>query len=213
MVERETIAYILLGLVFLRLLWIDIRPLVRELWPKDRRPFKVMATPHSEGYKLRSKNGNTEYFLTKYFIAIGNNLDKGTTLRRVQARLFFYGPPILCGIRDSELSEIDIRHGELAYFKIGQIATLDLQSIYHGIEEVDEKQMRVYEHNLPKGFVKFEVLNFNNKPAFSLNYTPEASEPWSFFVVLSADDVTSVAVHFKIDMTKMDKPVIIDSVK
>jgi hypothetical protein len=132
--ERETVAFLLLGLALAWILWIDARPLVWR-WLENRKPQQIIIsdTPYCESYILKpSPDEKAQFYTNVFYLPVGNGLDTGQTLKRVQVRIFHVGPPTLCRIKDTEAEEVDIRHGEWAYFEIGQVVSKEMMGLIFG---------------------------------------------------------------------------------
>jgi len=75
---------------------------------------------HSDTRQIVRADGSaTDLYKTTYFLIIGNALQTGKVLRHLQAHVYMVGPPVLLPIKGSAAGNIDIRHGEWAYMKIG----------------------------------------------------------------------------------------------
>jgi hypothetical protein len=123
-------------------------------------------------------------------------------------RIFFLEPPKKASIREASASEIDIRHGEWAFFEIGRIISDKYFGDIQGPTALDDGRLRKYEHNVASGSLSFEVRSFDDpKNAFLLGHRPEYPNVWNLKLVISADDVVSMQVEAIIDMTKIKNPV------
>ena len=211
-IEREHIAYIALAIVLAWLFWIDVRPFAQNWWQKRGRSqyFTVPGIFHCESRPLWSheRQKNTGFYENVFYLVVGNNLDAGETLKRVQARIFHVGPPTLCRIKDSESQDIDIRHGEWAYFEIGRLVSKDMIGPFYPHRVViDESKLKSYGHNIPRGFLSFEIYSSVNNREYGLAHQPEHPNVWTLLLVLSADGVRAKNVNIKIDMAKPRWPI------
>lgn len=210
--DREAIAFALLAVAGLWIIWIDARPFVQNWWQnrKGSLVFTITENVHCESRRVESsldKDGDAEFFENVFYLVVRNALDSGKTLKRAQARIFFLGPPTLCRIRDTASDNIDIRHGEWAFFEIGRLVSKDMMGqIEPGVVNA-EKNMDLYKHNIPRGHLTFEVYSVGNNREYGLGHSSEGETVWTLFIVFSADDQKSRTVNIKIDMTKTRSPV------
>lgn len=211
MLERGEIAYIALIPALAWILWMDARPYIQSWWQKRRHPsnFTILGDVYCQTYYVESTSDkkNTGFYANVFYLVVGNALNTGQMLKRVQARIFHLGPPTLCRNKDSESEEIDIRHGEWIYFEIGKLVSKEIMGQVSGGVVVEENQMRAYSHNLPLGALSFEVSSVGKKREYGLAHRPEHPVGWSFFMVISADDVKTARVNISVDMTKTKSPV------
>lgn len=199
--DRETIAFVLLSLVFARLLWVDLRPLYRD-WAARRqnRPIIVNKTIGCESRPLRPRAETPDFvvYANQYFVAIGNGRDTGETLNRVQARLFHcIGDPVLCPVKDSGAEWADIRDGEWAYFAIGRVVAGEIKGTVNlrDTTEEDKEMLTAYAHNIPLGDITYETRPSGTYYGLTMP-TPKA---WSFLLVVSADGVRAAHAEIKVE--------------
>ncbi len=144
--DRELVGYCFLGIALLWIFWMDVRPSVRE-WHKRRASKKLIINDYLPVESCSIKGSETEagptLYLNTFYLPVGNADESGETMRRVQARIFFIGPPALCCIRDSGGSEADIRHGEWVYYKIGSLVSDKILGTFMKTIEVSEEDLKV----------------------------------------------------------------------
>jgi hypothetical protein len=166
----------------------------------------ALSHVHSESRAVkwgRPKAGNSNLYETIVYIPVGNALTDGRMLKRVQARVFQPGgPATIARIRGIEAGEIDLRHGEWAYFEIGRIVWSEWVGNLQGSIVLGAEARRQYEHNVPRGYLSFEIRPFGDR-GYGLGYTPGA-EPFAWTMRFSADDATSTTIVLKIDMSKTE---------
>lgn len=211
MIEREHISYIALALALAWLFWREVRPFVQGWWQKRQHSqiFTVPKDVHCEAHPVWSYSDqkNTGFYENVFYLAVGNDLDTGKTLKRAQARIFHFGPPALCRVKDSTSEDIDIRHGEWAYFEIGRLVSKEIIGLPYDRVVFEENKLEAYEHNIPRGYLSFKIYSAENEREYGLAYLPENPNVWSLFVVISADDVKATRVNINIDMAKDRSPV------
>ena len=212
LLDREVFLYALLVVAGIWIFWIDARPFVHGWWKKRQRSqiFEVLENVHCETRPVKSsadQERDTEFYENVFYLAVSNGLDTGQMLKRVQARIFHLGPPTLCRIKDSELDEVDIRHGEWVFFEIGRLISTEVMGVVYQRVVLPENRMEIYDHNIPRGYLSFEIYSVNNNREYGLGHQPERPIVWPLLMVISADDVQARRVNINIDMTKTRSPV------
>lgn len=209
--DGEHLAYGLLAFACAWIFWIDARPFVKEWWRKRSHSstFNVSENIYCASHFINSSSDeqNLDIFENIFYLVVGNNLKTGQKLTRVQARIFHIGEPTLCRIKDSEAGEIDIRHGEWAFFEIGRLVSKEKMGSVHGFASIEEGEMKSYTHNIPQGALSFKIGSAVNKREYGLSVTPEHPHVWEIFMAISADDVKSARANIDIDMSKTRSPV------
>ncbi|MEH2518312.1 hypothetical protein V1279_003885 [Bradyrhizobium sp. AZCC 1610] len=148
-----------------------------------------------------------------FYLVVGNALETGKVLRRTQARIFHIGEPILSRVKETDQSEVDVRHGELALFVLGKIVSSEHFGMSGGPVTLDARTIELYTHNIPRGFRTFEVSN-GGKRAYGLGHMPESpTADWTLLVVVSADDAIAMQVRVNIDLLATKTPVTCEIVK
>lgn len=175
---------------------------------ETRHHFKVASTAHCTSKQLIDEKGQqTELYRNTYFLQVTNGLDTGATLKRVQARIFHLGEPVLTEIKGQTTGTTDIRHGEWVFVRLGSIVSKNVCGLYEGTEAVSEDFVKTYSHNTPRGFFSFEVNDFSGKRHYGLSYGFEPKSDWTILIVISADDVLSFQAYFVIDMSNLKNPI------
>lgn len=142
-----------------------------------------------------------------FYLVVGNMRDSGQTLKRVQARLFFLEPSTLCPIKELPSDSTDIRHGEWVFFEIGRLVSKEVMGAVKGPVTIPEDRMKMYNHNIPRGHLSFEIYSAGNNREYGLSHLQDDSTVWPPFMVISADDEKARKINIKIDMTKSHSPV------
>ena len=88
--------------------------------------FVLNKTIYAESLSVKRANGiTTDFYKNTFYLCIGNGLETGKVLKRVQARIFFMGEPTVARVKETGEGEIDIRHGEWAFFEIGHLVSTE----------------------------------------------------------------------------------------
>jgi hypothetical protein len=160
---------------------------------------------YAESKWVKWKDGSdTGLYETGFYLQIGNALNNGKTLERVQARIFLTGEPLLARIKETGNTEIDIRHGELAFFQIGSLVSKEMHGLIQGGVEIDDERRKTFEHNIPLGVLSFEVWTPTGKRAYGLGHLPANPGKFTLLVIVSANDVVARHIPITIDLTKND---------
>jgi hypothetical protein len=176
--------------------------------PLEARYNFQVGNTHCTSQRLVDEKGEqTDFYRNIYFLPIGNGLDAGKTLKRVQARIFNFGEPVLTRIKDQKDGTADIRHGEWIFMQIGSIVSRNIYGIYEGSEVVSEDRMTTYSHNTSQGYFSFEVHHFDGKRAYGLTYDDRMKAVWKPLLVISADDVLSYQAFISVDMSDLKSPI------
>jgi hypothetical protein len=214
MVDRQMLLYAMLIIAGLWITWIDARPYVRERIRRHKKSsFLIFNEPYCESAVIRSQNDHidTEFIANTFYLVVGNNLGTGATIKNVRANIYHFGLPITAAIKDNSECYSDLRHGEFILFKMGSvvlnkhIGKFDINRIIE-----DENILAAYKHNIPKGYINFEIDSYLNRRVTSLGFLPDHPHVWNVNVVISADDVKSRAASINIDMSDIKSIVTID---
>lgn len=206
--DRETLLIGLLVLAGLWITWMDVRPLVSARLARERQKHPLCVSPHvhCETYAVQSADQSTTLYANRFFLVVTNRTSDGATLRRVQARVFPLGPPVLCQVRETRESSVDIRHGESGYFLLGKIVTENPIGSISGFSTMGSRE-REWSHNVPRGWLSFDLEPFNEGIKTGFGHRPEAESVWDLIAMVSADDVKSLSVSFKVNMADNENPV------
>jgi hypothetical protein len=170
--------------------------------------FALGADIYSEARSIKATDGReTQFYESTFYLIIGNLAEDGKTLKRVQARIEGYETPVLAAIKDSSSNQIDIRHGEWAYFVIGRIVSKKNIGTFKGSVTVEDSRLRAFENNIPQGTFSFDVWSFETKREYGLASRPEFPDPWELKLVISADDRISMPIILNIDPLNHRTPV------
>ena len=165
--DQQTVTYIFLLIAVLWIIWIDARPFVFQ-WLQKRRSsaFSISNRVYCETHRIENVEN---VYLSKFYIYVANNLQTGKTLRRVQARLFHFGPPTLCRVKDIENGETDLRDGEWVLFEVGRLASKEILGMMMPESiEIDESTAKVYRHNVQHGFLSLEIGSVTKAHEFGM---------------------------------------------
>jgi hypothetical protein len=78
---------------------------------------------------------------------------------------------------------------------------------YKGRIVADESALENYRHNIPLGYISFEVESAQGKREYGMNaYRQDGL--WTLLVTASADDVVSMRLRAFIDMADTKKPTV-----
>lgn len=204
-IDREFITYIALGLAFVWITWIDVRPFIKTWWKKHTRPshFIVLNNIYCEARTISAEGNEEDDALYEhiYYLVIENGSELGQTLRRVQARIHFAGPPVVCRIKDITDDAINLRHGEQVYFEIGRLVSKEIHGLMCGSTEAEERHMKIYKHNAKYGHLSFNVGSVSKQIEYGLGNMKDVESQWYLYIVISSDDVKSATVKTGIKMT------------
>lgn len=203
--DREAIAFTLLVLAGIWILWIDIRPSVKQWWEKRTRPshFLVHNNIFCEARTITADRKEEADALYEhiYYLIVENGSESGKSNRRVQARIHFADPPVICRIKDITDDAINSRHGEQVYFEIGRLVSKEIHGLMRGSTETEERYMKKYRHNVQNGHLSFEVGSVSKKIEYMLGNMKDVESQWYLYIVISADDVKAATVKISVKMT------------
>jgi hypothetical protein len=164
--------------------------------------FKLDERIYAESHSIKWLSGDEDspLFLTIFYLIVGNATATGQTLKATQARIFFHGEPVISRVKETGGRAIDIRHGEWAFFEIGRIVSPKLLGLMKETVVLDDEAKRQHGHNVPLGFLSFEVHSASGKREYGLGHNPELPTPWPLLVVVSADDVLAMQARLTVEM-------------
>jgi hypothetical protein len=163
---------------------------------------------YSESRTVKKSDGTPgELYESVFYLVVGNNLDGGKSLKRVQTRIFHFGEPELAYVKETGATEIDIRHGEWALFQIGRIVSKQIVGLFQGATDLDDKELEAVEHNIPLGHLAFTVSSAAGKGKYNLGHTQGTPHIWNLFMIVSADDALAAQIRINIDMENLGNPV------
>lgn len=188
------------------LAWVDVRPFALR-WFARRKTQSIEIAPdiYCETWPINSPTipEGFAFYNNVFYLAVGNGLKTGQTLKRVQTRLFHIGPPTQCKIKDADSGDTDIRHGEWAYFEIGRVTSREMMGLVFIGQDVSEDDLRRYVHNIPLGHLSFQVEPLERNQKYGLGYQHGMDAQFSLLAVVSADDTK--ASQAVINITFSDK--------
>lgn len=210
MIDREIALWFVSSALLGWLGWVEFRPFIlRRLKIQKKHPIRVSKGTICESYKVKDDQiaADIELYGNVYYLAVSNISEDGKTLRRVQARIYFVGPPRVCPIKDHDSKEIDIRHGEWAFFEMGRIFSPENNGQYSGALKVESGLLESVVQNVERGVLGFELAPLD-KQTLMLHSTPPLEGTWTPLVIISADDVKAREAVLHIKMTKEKQSVI-----
>lgn len=203
--DREFLATSFLAMALAWIFWMDIRPFVKTWWKKSTRPshFIVGNNIYCEARTISAEGKEEEDTLYEhiYYLIVENGSESGQTLRRVQARIHFADPPIVCRIKDMADDAINLRHGEQGYFEIGRLVSKEIHGLMRGSTETEDRHMEIYIHNAKNGHLSFEVGSVSKQIEYVLGNMKDVGSQWYLYIVVSSDDVKSATIKTCINMT------------
>jgi hypothetical protein len=147
-----------------------------------------------------SDGSHSELHETNYYLPIWHSLDTGQQLKSVKARIFMIGhEPIAARVKETGEFSVNLRHGEVALFKIGRVVSMDDEFV-SGSVTFDDEEKRKYQHYRKEHGKHFEVFS-ESGAAFGIGDARPAPAPetrW-FNIVISADDVVSLSISVFLD--------------
>jgi len=185
---------------------------IREATASQHATYALAPHIYSEAHSIKAKNGReTKLYENTFYLVVGNSSDDGATLKRVQAEIQGYETPVLAPIKDSALSEIDLKHGQWAFFAVGRIVSTANIGLFKGSVTIDDDQLKFFEHNVPLGGLKFDVWSFDNKRHYGLGGPSYPSDGWKMTMLISSQDKKSKQIALNIDPQNQKTPVTYDS--
>jgi hypothetical protein len=180
----------------------------------DEEEFFKSAYVYCEATRIKWEDGEeSRLFENQFYVVVGNALETRKTLKRVQARIFHLGEPVLSQVKETGQTDIDLRNGEIALFGIGKIVSPEIFGILSGSATVDAKAKLLYANNIPRGGRTYEVSSFG-KRGYGLGYMPQSpSAEWTIWVIVSADDAIAMQVRVNINLLAKESPVTCETVK
>jgi len=118
-----------------------------------------------------------------------------------------YDAPRAAEIKDSASTEIDIKHGNGAFFVIGRIVSGNNIGVFKGSVTIDDNSLKSFEHNDTLGAVSFHVSGGSGNFHFALGTLPDTPSRWILIAVISAEDKKSRMVRLNIDARDKRHPV------
>jgi hypothetical protein len=204
---RETALAAFSGILVLWIVWTDVRPFVHKYFAsRERHPISVHPAIYCESYLLKSREAEArsppEFWENVYYLIVQNAEPRGRTLRNVSSYLFFVGPPERCTLKDTDTFATDIRHGEVAFFRLGRVVSTEMSGRpFASRPPVSAEEMRVYRHNVPRGFLAFEPRP--GAPRYGGGLGATVGTVWTFQVIISADDLPAKTIAVTFDLRSL----------
>jgi hypothetical protein len=171
-------------------------------------PFEVGPNIYSESRSVKAPDGReTNIYENTFYLIVANSSDDGKTLRKVQVEFRGYEAPFAAEIKDSTLSEIDIKHGNAAFFVIGRIVSSKNIGAFKGSVTIEESHLKSFEQRASLDQLGFNIGALGNKYRFTLGSPPYPPTGWVLIAVISAEDRKSRAVTLNIDARDQKNPV------
>jgi hypothetical protein len=170
--------------------------------------FTLGSHIYSESCSVKAADGReTNLYENTFYLIVANSSDDGKTLRRVQVEYRGYEAPFPAEIKDSTFSEVDIKHGNGAFFVIGRIVSEKNIGLFKGSVTIEDKYLQAYEQRASMQSPSFNVASLGNKYQFSLGNPPYPPTGWILIAVISAEDKKSRTVKLNIDARDQKNPV------
>jgi hypothetical protein len=137
-----------------------------------------------------SDGSDSELYETTYYLPIWNALASGQPLKAVKARIFMIGQePIAASVKETGQYSVDLRHGEVALFKIGRTVSYQADTMT-GFVNFDDKEKKFYETLKPEFGKSFDVFSASGKSFGIRDAIPDGNGDTHWLtVIVSADDV------------------------
>ena len=178
----------------------------------DSNAFSLSPTVHCECYELLSSGAAntpgrkpTGLYRNFYYLAIGNALPDGRTIRRLRVTVSMVGEPVVTRLKSFHDGIGEIRHGEMVLAQLGSIVSDEMIGPYKGQIIAQDSDLSGYRHNVPLGYVSFEIESHSGKREFGLAGWP-GEGLWPMSVIASADDILSMQLRAFVDLTDGKKP-------
>jgi hypothetical protein len=179
-------------------------PVVSQSQLIKKPPFFFLPYVYSESRSINTWGGkDTELYEISYYLGVGNDEPSGKNLKRVQVRLFGYDLPTQTALMGpNALSEVEMRHGEVTFFKIGRVITKKHNGTHKGSISFNDKDLSMYLHNVNLGVESFEIWSSEQKRQYGLSGMAVEGRPppaWPLGALISADDTKSAQIWLNID--------------
>jgi hypothetical protein len=169
-------------------------------------PFTLGPHIYSESHHVKGTDGReTKLYENIFYLIVSNSSEDGKTLRKVETELRGYEAPVVAAIKDSTASEVDIKHGNAAFFVIGRIVSPDRTGLSQGPVAIEDRLLKAFEQRGQAP--SFYIGTAENKYQFALSSVPYPSTGWELFAVISAEDRKSRSVKLIVDPRDKKNPV------
>jgi hypothetical protein len=206
------LSYFLLSAFFLIGTIVSLAFLVAEYWhpattiaskeeKKSTSVFRYEKDAFIESRRIRRSDGSdSELYETNYYLPIWNAIATGQPLKAVKARIFMMGQePVASSVKETGQYSVDLRHGEVALFKIGRTVSYQPDFI-SGFVTFNDQENKNYITSKPEYEKSFEVFSASGKVFGIRDAMPDgAPETRWLTVIVSADDVVSLPISVFLD--------------
>jgi hypothetical protein len=150
-----------------------------------------------------SREGDdTKIFYRNYFlIGVQNNSPEHKTIKDIKLKFWLVDTPRDCKISDSTDTRVTLNSGDIEYFNIGYIDSLNKFYMIKAFKKLPHKEFDVAYHNAGFGFLKLGNGEPESTISIQLDQLDLAGKSWGRFQ-FSADDIPPQ--FFKIDIYKDD---------
>jgi hypothetical protein len=170
--------------------------------------FHVDPNIYREAHSVKAPDGReTNLYENTFYLVVANSSGDGKTLRKVQLEYRGYEAPFAAEIKDSTANEIDIKHGNGAFFVIGRIVSSKNLGMFKGSVTIDDKRIKAFEQRDAMDALSFNIGSSENKDRFALGSPPSPPTGWILIAVISAEDKKSRVVKLNIDARDKTNPV------
>jgi hypothetical protein len=170
--------------------------------------FYVDPNIYRETHLVRTPDGReTNLYENTFYLVVANLSDDGKTLRKVQVEYRGYEAPFAAEIKDATTNEVDIKHGNGAFFVIGRIVSSKNLGMFKGSVTIEDKRIKAFEQRDATDALSFNIGSPENKDRFALGSPPSPPTGWILIAVISAEDKKSQVVKLNIDARDKTNPV------
>lgn len=217
--NREIAALIALSFTMVWIIWMDIRPAIRDFISRQNERFLINDRIYCESRLINKLTPESpRIYQNKFFLVVSNNNRDGESLRRVQARVIsVVPPPMVLRIKDAADEMTDIRHGEYALFELGEFFGEECLGVPCGtnMPQLTPDWVKHYEYAVPRNILTYHIYSpIAGSGPLNIGYVPDNhQEPFVSYLIISADDVKSKETRLTIDLSKANStPVTIEAI-
>lgn len=165
-------------------------------------PIKILGALWCESRQITGADSvENTYFLLRFFMMV-TNTQRDVTLRNARATFHLFGIPEPLRARSAEGLSVDIQHGGLGLFELGE--TVYPAPLGDPVFEQVDMPPHFDIRNAQNGHLMFRVALHGDARPKQLAYPNDGQTPkMEFSVVVSADDVPSVLVGFEMQLQKL----------
>lgn len=175
---------------------------------KEDVTFAIEPHVYSESRSIKAPDGReTNLYENTFHLIVANLSEDGKTLRKVHTEYRGYEAPVIAEIKDSTASEVDIKHGNAAFFVIGRIVSPKNIGLFKGSITMDDDLLKTFEHPAYGERPTVYVGKIGSRYQFGLGSPPYPPTGWVLVAVISAEDKKSRVVKLNVDARDQKNPV------